>query len=255
MLVPPPPPLLPPPQPSAPKEMKSVSRPNRASQLRRRGTANSSSSASAVPPAEVQSEGLPLLTAVVGAVVKTVSVEVLAVLPLTLTDCGVRLQVGRSLGFVIAVVTWQERFTVPEKPFAPEIERVAVFPVVAPGVTVIVVLPPLPPIVKVGAAVTVRARVAVADKVLELPVIVIVTGPPSVAELLAVSVRVLELVAVGFGLKLAVTPLGNPLAVRLTPPVKPFAGVIVIVSVLSLAPWAMDSVLSEAAMVKLGGSA
>jgi hypothetical protein len=67
----------------------------------------------------------------------------------------------------------------------------------------------------------------------EVPVIVTVTGPPTVAELAAVSVSTLGPVA-GLVPNDAVTPLGNPLAERVTPPLKPFAPVTVIVSVLLL---------------------
>ena len=59
---------------------------------------------------------------------------------------------------------------------------------------------------------------------------VTVTLFPVVAVLLAVSVRVLEPVA-GFGLNDAVTPLGKPDADKLTPLLKPFCGVTVIVLV------------------------
>lgn len=60
-----------------------------------------------------------------------------------------------------------------------------------------------------------------------MPVIVTVDVPVA-AVALAVSVRVLEEVA-GFGLKAAVTPLGKPDADRVTFPLKPLIGVIVIV--------------------------
>ena len=53
---------------------------------------------------------------------------------------------------------------------------------------------------------------------------------PAAAVALAVKVNVLVEVA-GFGLKAAVTPLGRPEAEKLTLPVKPLAGVIVIVLV------------------------
>jgi len=57
-------------------------------------------------------------------------------------------------------------------------------------------------------------------KLPDVPVMVTV-AEPVVAVPLAVSVRVLEVVA-GFGLKPAVTPLGNPEADMVTLPVKPF---------------------------------
>lgn len=82
---------------------------------------------------------------------------------------------------------------------------------------------------------------------------VTVTGPPAVAEALAVSVSTLELVVAGFGLKLAVTPAGRPLAERLTFPLNPLAGVMVIVSVL-LAPWVTESEGDCAASEKVGAA-
>lgn len=73
------------------------------------------------------------------AVVLTVSVAVAAAPPLTVTDVG-RLQVGGSVGFTTAVVTAHERFTCPVNPFVGVIVIVAVLPVDAPGLTVIVPL-------------------------------------------------------------------------------------------------------------------
>jgi hypothetical protein len=108
---------------------------------------------------------------------------------------------------------------------------VTVFPVVAPGSILIDELPP--PIVNVGAGFTVRAMVVDAVRVPEVPVTVTVTGPPALAVLLAVSVNTLE-PAVGFVAKLAVTPLGKPVADRVTEPVNPYAGVTVMLSVLLL---------------------
>lgn len=77
----------------------------------------------------------------------------------------------------------------------------------------------------------------------ETPVIVTVLVPV-VAVLLAVNVRVLVPVA-GFGLNEAVTPLPRPLADRVTLPVKPLEGVILIVAV----------PCDERVMVKLVGDA
>ena len=73
-------------------------------------------------------------------------------------------------------------------------------------------------------ALTVSATVVVAVVLPEVPVIVTVTGPPVVAVLLAVSVSVLALVD-DVGLNEAVTPLGKPVAVNDTLPLKPFSGV------------------------------
>ena len=69
-----------------------------------------------------------------------------------------------------------------------------------------------------------------------------------VAVLLAVSVKVV-VVADGFGLNEAVTPLGKPEAEKLTSPVKPFCGVILMVLV-SLLPWAMLKLLGDAERAK-----
>jgi len=63
----------------------------------------------------------------------------------------------------------------------------------------------------------------------EVPVMVTVAGPV-VADALAVSVKVLVVVVLA-GLNPAVTPFGKPEAARLTLPVKPPAGVTVIVLV------------------------
>ena len=76
---------------------------------------------------------------------------------------------------------------------------------------------------------TVRLSVVVFVSVPDVPVIVTVTVPvPAVA--LAVKVSVLLLVA-GLGLNSAVTPLGKPDAERVTLPLKPFDGLMVIVLV------------------------
>ena len=84
--------------------------------------------------------------------------------------------------------------------------------------------------------------------------IVTVTGPPVVAVPLAVKVKTLDPVVVGLGLNEAVTPLGNPVAARVTPPVNPFAGVTVMLSVL-LAPCTTASVPALGASAKLGAEA
>ncbi len=111
---------------------------------------------------------------------------------------------------------------------------------VTAGVTVTLPSPP--------ADVTVRVRVVVRVVVPEVPVIVIVDAPV-VAVLDADSVRV-ELVPVAdAGLKLAVTPLGNPLAVKATAPVKPPDRVMAI-DTLPLDPRATESVPGDAPRVK-----
>jgi len=86
-------------------------------------------------------------------------------------------------------------------------------------------------------ALTVSAIVVVwlSDPLVPVTVTVAV---PVVAVLLAVNVRTLVLV-VDVGLKAAVTPLGRPLAVSATLPVKPPEGVTVIVDV-PFEPWVTD---------------
>src|SRR5262245_54766493 len=87
----------------------------------------------------------------------------------------------------------------------------------------VTVTPPLPP-----PSFTVRLTVVVRVRLPPVPVTVIVAAP-SVAVLDAASVRTLLLPVAGFGLGVAVTPAGNPLALNVTPPVKPPVRVIVIV--------------------------
>jgi hypothetical protein len=108
---------------------------------------------------------------------------------------------------------------------------------------------------KVGAAVTVTAMVVVFVNEPEVPVMVIVTGPPMVAVLDAVRVSTLVLAVVGLGLKLAVTPVGSPLAERVTPEANPLAGVTVMVSLVLVAPWAMDNVPAVGESEKVGAAA
>jgi hypothetical protein len=95
----------------------------------------------------------------------------------------------------------------------------------------------------------VRAIVVVAVRLPLVPVTVTV-AVPAVAVLEAARVSVLVPV-VDVGLKLAVTPLGNPLAVSATDPVNPFDGVTVMV-LLPLAPWATESVAGLADSEKVG---
>jgi hypothetical protein len=84
----------------------------------------------------------------------------------------------------------------------------------------------------------------------DVPVIVTV-AEPVVAELFAVRVRVLVPVVLA-GLNSAVTPLGKPVAARLTLPVKPLAGFTVMV-LGTLLPCTTLSKLDEVDSVKLGG--
>lgn len=74
---------------------------------------------------------------------------------------------------------------------------------------------------------------------------------PVVAVALAVSVKVLVVVA-GFGLKTAVTPLCIPAAEKVTLPLKPPKGLIVMVEVAPAPPCVMASVVGEALSEKLG---
>lgn len=123
-----------------------------------------------------------------------------------------------------------DRLTLPLKPFT--------------GLTVTVSVPLAPCVIltlfgeadrlKSGAAFTVRLTVVVCVRLPDVPVIVTVLVPVA-AVLLAVNVRELVLV-VEVGVKVAVTPLGRPDAVRATLPVKPFLGVTVIVSALLVLP-------------------
>jgi hypothetical protein len=95
---------------------------------------------------------------------------------------------------------------------------------------------------------TVNAMLVVAVVLPDVPVTTTVTGPPVVAVLLAIKVSVLEVVD-DVGLKEAVTPLGKPLAVNVTLPVKPPSGVTVMVSVAVL-PCVTESVDAESDSVK-----
>ncbi len=142
-----------------------------------------------------------------------------------------------------------ERVTLPLKPFD--------------GVMVIVLVPLAPPCVmvsafgeaerlKFGGAFTVRLSGMVFVSVPDVPVIVTVTVPLA-AVVLAVKVSVLLAVA-GLGLNAAVTPLGKPDAERVTLPLKPFDGVMVIVLVPLAPPCVMVSAFGEAERLKFGGA-
>jgi hypothetical protein len=107
---------------------------------------------------------------------------------------------------------------------------------------------------KVGAALTVSAIVVVSVSEPETPEMVTATGPPVVAVPEAVRVSTLDSVVVGLGLKLAVTPLGSPLAESVTPELNPPAGVTEMVSLVLVAPCAIDKVPVVGMMVKVGGA-
>jgi hypothetical protein len=181
----------------------------------------------------------------------TVSVEVCVVVPLICTELGEKLHVGGSLAAV--GVMEQLRLTVPEKPFIPSTLMVPVLPVVAPGVIVMEVVPPLPT-VKLGSAVTVRAMVVDAVSVPEVPVMVTVTVlEVTSADVLAVTVSTCVPAAVPAA-KEAVTPLGRPAAARETVPEKLPTTVTVIVLV-PLLSCATETLAGEADSVKLGAAA
>jgi len=136
LLVPPPPgPVLPPPQPRPAMETIRQNRPSIASQLRRRlGSLNKKTSARVAPPADGQKSLNGWLRAV-ARVVETVNVAVCGVVPLIVTEDGRMLHVAGS--FAAAGVILQVRLTVPVKPLDGVTAMVEVFPVVAPGWTVI----------------------------------------------------------------------------------------------------------------------
>jgi hypothetical protein len=140
------------------------------------------------------------------------------------------------------------RLAAPVKPFS--------------GVTVMVLLPDVPcvmlrlagaaPNLKLGAAATVKARVAFAEMLPDVAVMVTVAVPID-AEALAASVSVLvELMLAG--LNVAVTPVGNPAVARLAAPVKPFSGVTVMVLVPDV-PCVTLRLAGAAPNVKLGAAA
>jgi len=182
-------------------------------------------------------------------VVVTVSVEVCAVLPLSVTEAGLRLHVAGSLA--AAGLIEQLRFTAPENPLIPTALMVDVFPVIAPGSTEIGPSLPLAPLgPKVGPAVTLSETVTVALNAPEVPVTVTVTGPPSVAVLLAESAITWVPAAVPAA-KLAVTPLGSPVAANVTAPENPPTSDTVIVNVPVLL-CGTDRLPGEADSPKLG---
>jgi hypothetical protein len=191
-----------------------------------------------------------IFSALEAAVVVTVSTEVWTAVPLMVTLTGFRLHEGMSLTLVNDVVTLQLRFTVPVNPFVPSILIVPEFPVVAPGVTDMEVVAPLPT-VKLCNAVILRETLVVALKVPEVPVTVTVTGVEvTAAEVPTASVRT-SVPDTEPAAKDAVTPLGKPVAVSVTLPEKAPTSATVIVLV-PLPPCATDRVAGEADNVKLG---
>ena len=142
-----------------------------------------------------------------------------------------------DVGFVLKVAVTPfgsapvDSVTLPLKPFCGVTE------------TVVVPLPPCTMLTLFGetdsakfggaTAFTVRETVVVPVRVPDVPVTVTVAGPV-VAVLLAVNVSVLLPVA-GLGLNAAVTPFGSVDVLKLTLPLNPFCGVMLIVPV-PLAP-------------------
>ena len=124
----------------------------------------------------------------------------------------------------------------------------------------IVLVPLLPRVIfKVfGAAVrvkfpngfTVSKTVVVALRLPEIPVMVTV-AVPTFAVALAVNVTTLDDVT-GFALKIAVTPLGNPVAVSETFPENPLVGMILTVLVALPTPCTIVRGAGAAERVKLG---
>jgi len=172
---PPPPPLPPPPHPIAAAETKKTSRPSIEIQFRRRaGIPKKKTIARAAPPADGQNDFTGLFSAVVGAVVVMVKVEVCAEAPLIVTDAGLRVQVAGSVA-PLGPETEQVNATAPVNPPVGVTVIVDVFPLVAPGLKLMLPLLLRP---KLGgtAAVTVTATdvVAVIAGEVEVPLTVTV---------------------------------------------------------------------------------
>jgi hypothetical protein len=127
--------------------------------------------ANAVPAADGQNNFSERLREAVAAVVVIFRVAVCAAAPLIVTEAGLRLQVAESLAAVGE--TEQLRLTAPVRPPAGVTVIIEVFPVVAPGLTV---MAPLFESAKPGGigAVTVAATVVVWVTEPAIPVIVIV---------------------------------------------------------------------------------
>lgn len=105
--------------------------------------------------------------------------------------------------------------------------------------------------VKLGVG-TVTVMLVEAVRVPEVPVIVIVCGP-DVAVAAAVNETVLAEVLL-VGLKLAVMPEGRPATVNATAPVKPFAGITLILELDAMPPIGVDKVAEADDNVKLGAN-
>jgi hypothetical protein len=189
-----------------------------------------------VKPPEV-----PVMVTVAGpatAVLETVSVKVLVLV----AELGLK-EAVTPVGKPVA-----DKVTLPLKPFSGE---------------TVMVLEPLPPCAIVtlfgdaesaklegATAVTVTERVVVFVKLPDWPEMVTVVVPV-VAVPVAVSVKMLVLVA-KVGLKAAVTPVGKPVADKVTLPLKPFSGETVMV-LEPLPPCAIVTLFGDAERVKFGG--
>jgi hypothetical protein len=132
------------------------------------------------------------------------------------------------------------------------------------GLTVMVLVPPAPPCVivtlfgdadklkfGVTAALTVSDTLVVCVKLPEVPEMVTV-AVPVVALLLADSVRTLVVLVGGFGANVAVTPDGKPEAERVTLPLNPLVGLIVIVLVPAAPPCVTVTLPGEGDKLKFG---
>jgi hypothetical protein len=105
---------------------------------------------------------------------------------------------------------------------------------------------------KFGGTVTVSATVVVAVNEPDVPVIVTVAGL-EVTAAVELAVKVSSSVFVSTpAVKLAVTPVGRPEAAKVTAPVNPSTGTIVISSPELLAPWATDMLAEESVRLKPG---
>ena len=110
------------------------------SQLRRRaGMPKKNTIARAVPPADGQNSFIGLFCAVVGAVVDIVKVDVGAVVPLIVTEAGLRAQVAGSVA-PLGPATVQVRAIAPVNPPDGVTVIVDVFPLIAPGLTLMLPL-------------------------------------------------------------------------------------------------------------------
>lgn len=167
-------------------------------------------------------------------------IENVPVVALLVADRVRVLMVAVLVGLKEAVTPWgkpeTDRLTLPVKPCC--------------GVTVIVdaTWPERARLSELGEAerakpVTVSESVVLWDNAPDVPVIVMVTVP-RLAVVLAVRVSVLVVVVL-VGLNAAVTPVGRPVAERLTLPLNPFSGAMVIV-LFPLAPCATLTLFGEA---------